>query len=314
MDTSIISLYAKAVAFKPTYAEADTPLMPECKRSKQITISESHVNTYDAITKWNSTQGVHPNYVQTLSLPMQLDMMVQDSFPFKPLGLVHIGNQIDVFKLPTINQKILLVTEFGNTYFHKKGWLFEVTTKAYDFELCSHESKSLAHQPLIVGNSVYLARKQHDKEKLRHLSEKSIDVPDWIKLGQSKISQALDSYQNLESFSFESDIGRRYARVSGDYNPIHLHPLTAKMLGFKKAIAHGMFSKAIAISCLHNQQWLNEETFQVKTVFMQPIGLPAKLDMVGKALTIENRKDFMLTSESKFKTRVHLFGEVCELN
>lgn len=315
MNTSIISLYAKAVTFKPVFATVDAPLMPDCKRVKQISISETHVQTYNAITKWCSThsRGVHPNYIQTLSLPMQLDMMVQDSFPFKPLGLVHIGNQISVCKLPIINQKILLVTEFGNTYFHKKGWLFEVITKAYNFELCPDLTRAGENEPLIVGNSLYLARMQHDKEKLQHISEKSNNAPDWLKLGQSKLTQALETAENMETFSFESDIGRRYARVSGDYNPIHLHPLTAKMLGFKKAIAHGMFSKAIAISCLQKQSWLEDNTFQVKTVFMQPIALPANVDMYAKVITDEKRKDFMLTSNSKFKPRVHLFGEICEL-
>ena len=34
------------------------------------------------------------------------------------------------------------------------------------------------------------------------------------------------------------DLGRRYAAVSGDHNPIHLYPLTAKALGFPRQIAH----------------------------------------------------------------------------
>ena len=44
------------------------------------------------------------------------------------------------------------------------------------------------------------------------------------------------------------DIGRRYAKVSGDVNPIHMSSLTAKALGFKRAIAHGMWVKAHALA------------------------------------------------------------------
>ena len=40
------------------------------------------------------------------------------------------------------------------------------------------------------------------------------------------------------------DLGRRYAAVSGDRNPIHLYALTAKAFGFPRQIAHGMWSKA----------------------------------------------------------------------
>ncbi|WP_405895226.1 MaoC/PaaZ C-terminal domain-containing protein [Streptomyces sp. NBC_00104] len=40
------------------------------------------------------------------------------------------------------------------------------------------------------------------------------------------------------------DVGRRYGAVSGDRNPIHLHPLGARLFGFPRAIAHGMWTVA----------------------------------------------------------------------
>ena len=49
------------------------------------------------------------------------------------------------------------------------------------------------------------------------------------------------------------DTGRRYARVSGDVNPIHLSGLTAKAFGFKRAIAHGMWVKARALAALEGR-------------------------------------------------------------
>ena len=49
------------------------------------------------------------------------------------------------------------------------------------------------------------------------------------------------------------DLGRRYAAVSGDRNPIHLYPLTAKALGFPRQIAHGMWSLARCVAALENR-------------------------------------------------------------
>ena len=46
------------------------------------------------------------------------------------------------------------------------------------------------------------------------------------------------------------DIGRRYAAVSGDRNPIHMHALSAKAFGFPRAIAHGMWTKARCLAAL----------------------------------------------------------------
>ena len=49
------------------------------------------------------------------------------------------------------------------------------------------------------------------------------------------------------------DLGRRYAAVSGDHNPIHLYPLTAKAFGFPRQIAHGMWSKARCLAALEGR-------------------------------------------------------------
>ena len=50
------------------------------------------------------------------------------------------------------------------------------------------------------------------------------------------------------------DIGRRYAGVSGDPNPIHMYAVTARLFGFKSAIAHGMWSYARVLAALGAQR------------------------------------------------------------
>jgi acyl dehydratase len=69
------------------------------------------------------------------------------------------------------------------------------------------------------------------------------------------------------------DIGRRYAEVSGDRNPIHLHPLTARLFGFPRAIAHGMWTKAHALAAFEGRL---PSAFTVDVRFKQPVLLPAK--------------------------------------
>ena len=41
--------------------------------------------------------------------------------------------------------------------------------------------------------------------------------------------------------------------MSGDHNPIHLHPLTAKALGYPRQLAHGMWSLARCVAALENR-------------------------------------------------------------
>jgi acyl dehydratase len=51
-----------------------------------------------------------------------------------------------------------------------------------------------------------------------------------------------------------ADIGRRYGLVSGDMNPIHLSAPSAKLFGFRQAIAHGLWTKARALAAMLPRQ------------------------------------------------------------
>ena len=70
------------------------------------------------------------------------------------------------------------------------------------------------------------------------------------------------------------DLGRRYAAVSGDRNPIHMHALSAKAFGFPRAIAHGMWTKARCLAALEQRL---PDAFSVEVEFRRPILLPGKV-------------------------------------
>ena len=74
------------------------------------------------------------------------------------------------------------------------------------------------------------------------------------------------------TWKLAGDLGRRYAAVSGDYNPIHVHPLSARLFGFPSAIAHGMWTKARCLAALEPRL---PDAFTVEVAFRKPILLPA---------------------------------------
>jgi hypothetical protein len=287
MNTTILALYAKAMIHRPSNLQISkdivheednkglegleiervnyAPKLPNISCQKTIVIQPKHCNKYNTLTQWKPGLAalVHPNYFQTLSLPLQLEMLVNKDFPFAPMGLVHVANQITVNQLPNQSDSLHLNTRFGNIYLHKKGWLFEVITSA------SPVLKNNLKNPLMHATSFYLARMKHDNNLINNKPQ----APDWL--------QTLDENQcNVpvvtHSMKFASDIGRKYASVSGDYNPIHLYALSAKLFGFKKAIAHGMFSKAIIVSRLAGEFAFYKGAFEIETLFKQPISLPSE--------------------------------------
>ena len=72
------------------------------------------------------------------------------------------------------------------------------------------------------------------------------------------------------------DAGRRYAKVSGDVNPIHLSGLTAKAFGFKRAIAHGMWVKARVLGALVSGC---PTPSTVDVTFRKPLFLPSTVTL-----------------------------------
>ena len=79
------------------------------------------------------------------------------------------------------------------------------------------------------------------------------------------------------SFSIPANIGRRYGKVSGDVNPIHLTNLTARAFGFKRAIAHGMWTKARALSALLPEGITERAMAEVE--FKLPLYLPGTVSL-----------------------------------
>ena len=81
------------------------------------------------------------------------------------------------------------------------------------------------------------------------------------------------------TWRLSGDLGRRYGSVSGDMNPIHVHPLSARLFGFPSAIAHGMWTKARSLAALDSRL---PETFTVEVAFRKPILLPATVQFAER--------------------------------
>ena len=85
----------------------------------------------------------------------------------------------------------------------------------------------------------------------------------------------------LARWKAPADIGRQYARVSGDYNPIHLSALTAKLFGFPQAIAHGLWNTARTLAALHEH--LPAANVEIDVEFKKPVRLPSEVVLLSSA-------------------------------
>lgn len=185
-----------------------------------------------------------------LAFPLHLELMLLKDFPFAVMGMVHTRNEITQHRAINILETMDVSCHFSD---------IRKTDKGYDVDI-----KTLIH---ITGELVW-------ESISTNLVRKKTDVALITKSGK-KTTEAELPYK--EFWNLSSDLGRRYALVSGDSNPIHLFSLSAKLFGFKGHIAHGMWTKARVVAALHNK--LDSDACKVVVDFKLPIFLPTTIQL-----------------------------------
>jgi acyl dehydratase len=105
-----------------------------------------------------------------------------------------------------------------------------------------------------------------------------------VKLEGEPVEEVLAStliLTQVAQWKAPSDIGRQYAKVSGDYNPIHLSSASARLFGFPSAIAHGLWNKARTLAALAEQ--LPTANIEIAVQFKKPVRLPSEVALLASA-------------------------------
>ena len=189
-------------------------------------------------------------YPQVAAINLQMHLLTQPQFPLPLVGLVHLKN--------TIHQQRELSAD--ETFDVKVGVIGQKTSdKGIEFELETILTEQ-GGRPVWWAVATVLNR-----AKVQGRRKGPPPPPPPAHLGQ------------YHALNIPEDLGRRYGRISGDMNPIHLYPLTAKALGFERHIAHGMWT--MARSCALLQGELGRPPARLECQFRQPVFLPAKASL-----------------------------------
>jgi len=194
-----------------------------------------------------------PTYPHVLAFPLHMAVMADGSFPFGAVGLVHVGNRIEQHRRIGIGEELAIHVQPTKLEPHSKGRTFSLITKVMVDGEVTWES-----------TSTMLRRGGGDGSSGGRVGESFPTVPD-------------DTPASAE-WRLGDDLGRRYAAVSGDRNPIHMHSLSAKPLGFPGAIAHGMWTKARCLAALESRL---PDAFATEVRFRKPILLPGRVEFAS---------------------------------
>jgi acyl dehydratase len=245
------------------------------------------VAAYARVCGFSLRDHLPPTYPHVLAFPLHMAVMADGSFPFGAVGLVHIENRIDQLRRIGLEEELALRVRPTKLEPHPRGQTFSLVSEArVDGELVwSSESTMLRRQR---GSDMQEARKSRG-ERTPNSGETAETPPasaEW-RLG--------------------GDLGRRYAAVSGDRNPIHMHSLAAKPLGFPGAIAHGMWTKARALAALESRL---PDAFGVEVRFRKPILLPARVEFAQAS----DEKETDFTVRDAKRGTPHLNGRLWPLD
>jgi len=237
---------------KPYIAPPGTQVVPVELEVRNVQLSPRHLQQYREVCGVpNSIDALPPAYLHTVAMPMHMQLFIANGFPVKVLGLIHLRNTIRVHKGVDVATPLRLRVHFDTMRLTEAGQEYDFTTRYEQHgELVWEEISTMFAR----GNAPAKGEggKRPSIERSAH-PQNGVDT------------QTLEIPQNT---------GWRYARVSGDFNPIHLTARTAEMFGFKQPVAHGMWSLGRCLGAAADK--LPSERIQVDTQFKLPVYLPSQ--------------------------------------
>lgn len=203
-----------------------------------------HLADYAATCGFALSGTLPPTYPHLAAFGLQLALMTDTTFPFTAMGIVHVANRITQRRPLTIDETYDVRVHAAALRSHPRGRLIDLVTAA-----------TVGGELVWDEVTTVLSRGCRDDK-----------VPDPLPLCD------VEPPSGPVRWRVPGDTGRRYAKVSGDSNPIHLSALTARAFGFRRPIAHGMWTTA---RCLAALQGRLSDALTVQVVFRRPLLLPA---------------------------------------
>jgi acyl dehydratase len=213
----------------------------------RVTLSSTVVARYRDVCGFLPGHGVPMTYPQLLTFPLVMAYLSSPDCPWPAVGTVHLANAIQQREPLSAGDEVRVEMRTGALRAHDKGQVF-------DLEL----------QVLRDGDWVWRG--------IQTLLRRGVRSP----AGVRYVTAITDDpgLQRSAEFDALSNVGRRYARVSGDFNPMHWSYIGARLLGFRRMIAHGLWTQARALACLLPPETSRGAT--LTTEFKSPLLLPAR--------------------------------------
>lgn len=250
----LTTLYAKALA-RSAQARLRGPgrtfdLPTDRHRLDNLTAAPEKVDAFQRLMGRPQAGFLPSAYIHTLAFPVAVSVLARRDFPLPLLGMIHLRNEVDHLRPIALDERLSVTAWVENLLPHRSGTQVDVVVDVQS-----------GPEPVWRGRSTYLAKGIHLAGAAAAATESVRDTED------------LPGYPTTR-WTLSGDAGRRYAAVSGDYNPIHLSVPSARALGMKRPIAHGMY---LASRMLAEAGPGEATPFRWAVDFRAPVTLPSNV-------------------------------------
>ncbi|MFG2475494.1 MaoC family dehydratase [Streptomyces fagopyri] len=257
----------------------DAPVPPARLVLQDLRVDLAHLSGYERICGFATGSDALPvTYPHVLGFPLAMRLMASRPFPLPLLGLVHTSIEIRQRRAPAATGTYELAVYVEGLAPHRRGTEARVVTEA-----------RAGGELVWASRSTYLARHRTTGGTLPAATEPvpvptSEPAPAPAPAPAGNPGTVARPLPARTEWRLGGDVGRRYGAVSGDRNPIHLHPFTARLFGFPRPIAHGMWTVA---RCLAERG--PQGPVRVRADFRAPVLLPGTVTYAADGPAFELR-------------------------
>ena len=257
----------------------------------QLQVDPNHLAAYAHLCGFSLRDQLPATYPHVLAFPLHLALMADRSFPFGAVGLVHVANRIVQHRPLQLGQALDFRVFTTPLQAHPRGRTFALVSEVRVGDELVWEDHSTMLRRGAKGSG---DKGTGDREPTSGDAGAKTGATDPEPPPRSAV------------WRLPGDLGRRYAAVSDDRNPIHMHALSAKAFGFPRAIAHGMWTKARCLAALEQRL---PDRFSVAVDFRKPILLPGEVAF-GEAQDEHGIRFAVTRNRNENRETRHLDGRV----
>ncbi|KIS27061.1 dehydratase [Arthrobacter sp. SPG23] len=226
--------------------------LPPCGHEVRGVLAEvGNLTAFQHLVGETASDVLPAGFIHALAFPVAMSVMNRDDFPLPLLGMVHLKNTVEQHGTILFTEALDITSWAENLRGHRAGTQVDIVAQV---------RRTGESEVLWKGTSTYLA--------------KGVFLPGIDKPSAPPAPTTFSAPDPTALWQLGVDTGRAYAAVSGDFNPIHLSVLSARALGMRRSIAHGMY---LASRALADVGAVKGDSFRWDVAFEGPVFLPARV-------------------------------------